>query len=222
MEVIKKENIDAWKWLQKEGYETWARSHFSEELKAEQVCNNFSESFNSWILELRDLPIVNLLDQYHLLLMSLRYKRKQACKGWDQNGLVPRVNKHIAKMIEICPSYIFEGFVNGFSAKTSRQQRRQVADVSNKLQTNETEITKKESNLAKIKVVDFYKDLFEELSKYGEIESLNIYDNLADHMVGNVYVQFREEEHVVAAAVQYLTRRFYAGVVHLISTSLWL
>ncbi|KAF9603804.1 hypothetical protein IFM89_037938 [Coptis chinensis] len=36
MEVIKKENIDAWKWLQKEEYETWARSHFAEELKAEQ------------------------------------------------------------------------------------------------------------------------------------------------------------------------------------------
>lgn len=30
---------------------------------------------------------------------------------------------------------------------------------------------------------DFYEDLFEELSKYGEIESLNICDNLADHMV---------------------------------------
>ena len=29
----------------------------------------------------------------------------------------------------------------------------------------------------------FYEDLFEELSKYGEIESLNICDNLADHMV---------------------------------------
>ncbi|KAL5699937.1 hypothetical protein ACHQM5_025455 [Ranunculus cassubicifolius] len=30
--------------------------------------------------------------------------------------------------------------------------------------------------------IDFYEDLFEELSKYGEIESLNICDNLADHM----------------------------------------
>ena len=30
---------------------------------------------------------------------------------------------------------------------------------------------------------DFYEDLFEELSKYGVIESLNICDNLADHMV---------------------------------------
>ncbi|KAF8397820.1 hypothetical protein HHK36_016744 [Tetracentron sinense] len=57
---------------------------------------------------------------------------------------------------------------------------------------------------------DFYEDLFEELSKYGEIESLNICDNLADHMVGNVYVQFREEEHA-ANAVQNLTGRYYAG-----------
>ncbi|KAI3951860.1 hypothetical protein MKX01_021598 [Papaver californicum] len=57
---------------------------------------------------------------------------------------------------------------------------------------------------------DFYEDLFEELSKYGEIESLNICDNLADHMVGNVYVQFREEEHA-ANALKNLTGRFYAG-----------
>ncbi|OVA17868.1 RNA recognition motif domain [Macleaya cordata] len=57
---------------------------------------------------------------------------------------------------------------------------------------------------------DFYEDLFEELSKYGEIESLNICDNLADHMVGNVYIQFREEEHA-ANALRNLSGRFYAG-----------
>ncbi|GAB4824763.1 hypothetical protein Ancab_007628 [Ancistrocladus abbreviatus] len=57
---------------------------------------------------------------------------------------------------------------------------------------------------------DFYEDLFEELSKYGEIESLNICDNLADHMVGNVYVQFREEEQA-ANALRNLTGRYYAG-----------
>ncbi|XP_021774167.1 splicing factor U2af small subunit B-like isoform X1 [Chenopodium quinoa] len=57
---------------------------------------------------------------------------------------------------------------------------------------------------------DFYEDLFEELNKYGEIESLNICDNLADHMVGNVYVQYREEEEA-ANAHRNLTGRFYAG-----------
>lgn len=57
---------------------------------------------------------------------------------------------------------------------------------------------------------DFYEDLFEELNKYGEIESLNVCDNLSDHMVGNVYVQFREEEYA-ANALKNLTGRFYAG-----------
>ncbi|CAH9070913.1 unnamed protein product [Cuscuta europaea] len=57
---------------------------------------------------------------------------------------------------------------------------------------------------------EFYEDLFEELNKYGEIESLNVCDNLADHMVGNVYVQFREEEQA-ANALKNLSGRFYAG-----------
>lgn len=40
---------------------------------------------------------------------------------------------------------------------------------------------------------DFYEDIFEELDKYGEIENLNVCDNLADHMVGSVYVKFKDE-----------------------------
>lgn len=57
---------------------------------------------------------------------------------------------------------------------------------------------------------DFYEDIFEELSKYGEIDNLNVCDNIADHMIGNVYVKFREEEHA-AAALHAMTGRFYAG-----------
>lgn len=37
------------------------------------------------------------------------------------------------------------------------------------------------------KLQEFYEDLFQELSKYGEIESLNVCDNLADHMVSVHY-----------------------------------
>ena len=37
---------------------------------------------------------------------------------------------------------------------------------------------------------DFYEDIFLELAKYGEVEYLNECDNLADHMVGNVYAKF--------------------------------
>ena len=57
---------------------------------------------------------------------------------------------------------------------------------------------------------DFYEDVFEELDKFGEVENLNVCDNLADHLVGNVYVKFREEE-AAQDAVNGLSGRFYAG-----------
>ncbi|KMZ69098.1 Splicing factor U2af 38 kDa subunit [Zostera marina] len=57
---------------------------------------------------------------------------------------------------------------------------------------------------------DFYEDIFEELSKHGEVETLNICDNLADHMVGNVYVQFKEAEQA-DSALKSLQGRFYSG-----------
>ncbi|KAL7127931.1 hypothetical protein ABFS83_14G282800 [Erythranthe nasuta] len=57
---------------------------------------------------------------------------------------------------------------------------------------------------------DFFEDIFEELRKFGEIESLNVCDNLADHMIGNVYAQFKEEDEA-AAALNALQGRFYSG-----------
>ncbi|KAL4451703.1 hypothetical protein ABPG75_007365 [Micractinium tetrahymenae] len=57
---------------------------------------------------------------------------------------------------------------------------------------------------------DFYEDIFLELAKYGEVEYLNVCDNLADHMVGNVYVKFRDEEEA-ARALQGMQGRYYAG-----------
>jgi splicing factor U2AF subunit len=57
---------------------------------------------------------------------------------------------------------------------------------------------------------DFYEDVFEELAKFGEIENLNVCDNLADHMVGSVYVKFSDEE-AAARALQALQGRFYNG-----------
>lgn len=41
---------------------------------------------------------------------------------------------------------------------------------------------------------DFYMDVFEELSKYGEIEEMIVCDNIGEHMVGNLYVKFYDEE----------------------------
>ena len=88
---------------------------------------------------------------------------------------------------------------------------------------------------------DFFEDIFIEMEdKYGEIEEMNVCDNLGDHLVGNVYVkvnvqiatslnlksiiqspnytkrilnlnlQYRYEEDA-AKAVKDLNERWYAG-----------
>jgi len=58
---------------------------------------------------------------------------------------------------------------------------------------------------------DLYEEVFVELEdKYGEIEEMNVCDNLGDHLVGNVYVKFRYEEDA-EKAVNDLNNRWFNG-----------
>ena len=40
----------------------------------------------------------------------------------------------------------------------------------------------------------FYEEIFLELSKFGELKDLSVVDNLGDHLIGNVYAKFNDEE----------------------------
>jgi len=57
---------------------------------------------------------------------------------------------------------------------------------------------------------DFYEDIYDELATYGEIEELNVCENICDHMIGNVYVKYFKEEDA-EKALRGLTGRFYGG-----------
>jgi len=59
---------------------------------------------------------------------------------------------------------------------------------------------------------EFYEEVFMELAKFGEIEEMNISDNIGDHMMGNVYAKFQSEDQA-KKAVQALNGRYYAGKV---------
>ncbi|XP_068848097.1 splicing factor U2AF 26 kDa subunit isoform X3 [Capricornis sumatraensis] len=61
----------------------------------------------------------------------------------------------------------------------------------------------------------FSQEVFTELQeKYGEIEEMNVCDNLGDHLVGNVYVKFRREEDAERAVVELNNRWFNGQAVH--------
>lgn len=56
----------------------------------------------------------------------------------------------------------------------------------------------------------FVEDVFEELDPCGEIEGVNVCDNVTDHMMGNVYVKFKDEE-AAEKALNALRGRYYDG-----------
>jgi len=57
---------------------------------------------------------------------------------------------------------------------------------------------------------DFFLEVIDELKKYGELEHVVVVENLGDHMFGNVYVKYGDEDHA-ARALQAINGRYYAG-----------
>lgn len=57
---------------------------------------------------------------------------------------------------------------------------------------------------------DFFEEIYEELCKFGEVEQLNVVENLGDHMFGNVYVKYHYEEDA-EKCLKAMSGRYYAG-----------
>lgn len=55
---------------------------------------------------------------------------------------------------------------------------------------------------------DFYESVFLEFTKYGKIEDMYVLDNLGDHLIGNVYIMFSNEEESKKALTS-LSNKFF-------------
>jgi len=58
--------------------------------------------------------------------------------------------------------------------------------------------------------VNFYKDVIQEVSKYGEIDEFYVVSNMGMHMYGNVYIKYHDESDA-EVALQHLKDRYYFG-----------
>ncbi|KRY49902.1 Splicing factor U2AF 35 kDa subunit, partial [Trichinella britovi] len=59
---------------------------------------------------------------------------------------------------------------------------------------------------------EFFEEIFDEVEdKYGEIEEMNVCDNIGEHMIGNVYIKFKREEDA-ERAVKDLNTRWFGGM----------
>ncbi|KAL0413836.1 UNVERIFIED_CONTAM: hypothetical protein Sradi_1585300 [Sesamum radiatum] len=93
---IKPDVETASEWLKKISPEHWARSHFPVHSKCDILVNNLCESFNNYILEARDKPIISMIEWIRTRLMSrLQVKRE----GMEKYGgsICPTILKKINK-----------------------------------------------------------------------------------------------------------------------------
>ena len=57
---------------------------------------------------------------------------------------------------------------------------------------------------------DFLEEIVEELSKYGNLEDVQVMENLGDHMIGCVYAKYEDEEDA-EKCLNAMNGRYYAG-----------
>ncbi|KAF9593196.1 hypothetical protein IFM89_020492 [Coptis chinensis] len=97
---IVKTDQKATDWLDSEERSCWARAYFDHTCKCDEITNNFSESCNSWILKMRDKPLVQFVDMYNLSLVKLMYDGMMVSRELgDYDVVVPTV-LHIIKKRE--------------------------------------------------------------------------------------------------------------------------
>ncbi|XP_021763003.1 uncharacterized protein LOC110727730 [Chenopodium quinoa] len=94
MAKIKKNNTDAYNYLNDVPLELWARHMFDQELKVPKVTNNFVESLNGKIRELRSQPILTMPEGFRRRCMKKLEKKRRFALKWDDQ-LCPRVKKMV-------------------------------------------------------------------------------------------------------------------------------
>jgi len=64
-------------WLQANHYKLWMRSAFNPAIKCDYITNNLAESFNNWIKDWKDLPVVELAEKIREMIMVFVGKKEE-------------------------------------------------------------------------------------------------------------------------------------------------
>ena len=81
-------------WMKRENPACWARSHFSTRAKCDILVNNTSESFNSYIMEARDKPIITMLEYIRTKFMNRIQIKKQGMEKYI-GPICPSIQKKL-------------------------------------------------------------------------------------------------------------------------------
>ncbi|GLT47586.1 hypothetical protein SLA2020_212730 [Shorea laevis] len=93
---------EAAKWIQQFPSSNWALVYF-EGTRYGHLSSNIEE-FNKWILEARELPVIQVIDRIHCKLMAEFEDRRSKANSWF-SVLVPSAEKRMAEAINLAATY---------------------------------------------------------------------------------------------------------------------
>ncbi|GMY29318.1 MuDR family transposase [Fagus crenata] len=96
MAELKKLSPPAYEYFSKIPVATWSRSRFTKNPKSDLIVNNLSECFNSYILDVRDKPILTMIDTIRRKLMR-RFQVNRASIAKMSGNLCPKIQVKVEK-----------------------------------------------------------------------------------------------------------------------------
>ncbi|XP_024957371.2 uncharacterized protein LOC107177619 [Citrus sinensis] len=82
IKTAKKDTQAVYDYLIKIDKKQWARHAFPDDVKVDHVTNNLTESWNSWLNEYRDKPVLTLMEFIRKKVMKRLYKRHSDARKW--------------------------------------------------------------------------------------------------------------------------------------------
>ncbi|XP_034693874.1 uncharacterized protein LOC117920444 [Vitis riparia] len=97
MDELKKLDVKAYEWLVKLDVRTWSRHAFNPRSKSDTLVNNIAESFNAWILEARDKPVLTMMEIIRVTLMQRLQTKRDHMRRYE-GRVCPRIYKKLERI----------------------------------------------------------------------------------------------------------------------------
>ncbi|XP_072993866.1 uncharacterized protein [Typha latifolia] len=94
MDELKSHNQEAYNWLMKENLACWAKSKQSSRSKSDRIVNNMSEASNVFLKDVRDKPIITMVEGIRGQLMTRYQERMQLRVNYKKN-ICPKILKKL-------------------------------------------------------------------------------------------------------------------------------
>ncbi|KAF7820809.1 uncharacterized protein G2W53_026264 [Senna tora] len=130
MSVLKSLHVDAHNWLTKYPANTWSKHTFSPRTKCDILQNNIAETFNSFILDARDKPIITMFEMIRGLLMQRFVAKKEGMENY-RGPICPRIETKLERAKLESRNYIFYATGDG-RFEVESPWKREVVDLNSR------------------------------------------------------------------------------------------